>query len=269
MTHTASTAAREASDHPALETLARAGFAVNGFLHLVIAWITLRIAIGWGGSADQSGALEAVRDAPLGGVLLWVGVAGYAGLALWQVLDALVGYHPGASAEGHAERAKDLGKGLVYSALAWTTWQFASGGSTDSGESTADFTKTLMGMPWGQALVFVVGLAVLGVGGYHVWKGATQKFLEDLAGNAGGDLGKAVVLAGTVGYAAKGAALGVVGLLFCYAAWTTDPEEATGLDGALKALSGTAAGTVLLLVIAAGFVAYGLYSFARARYARL
>jgi hypothetical protein len=269
MTHTASSAAHEVSDHPALETLARAGYAVNGLLHLVIAWIAIRVAMGLGGEADQGGALEAVRDAPAGEVLLWVGVLGYAGLALWQVLEAALGFHPGASTETLADRAKDLGKGVVYGALAWTTYQFATGGSSDSGETTSDVTASLMGAPMGQALVFALGLAVIGVGGYHVWKGATQKFLEDLRGNAGGDLGRAVVLAGTAGYIAKGVALGVVGFLFCVAAWTTDPEEATGLDGALKAMSGNPVGTTLLVVIAIGFVAYGLYSFARARYARL
>ncbi len=153
--------------------------------------------------------------------------------------------------------------------LAWTTWRFAAGGSTDSGESTADFTTALMGAPLGQVLVAGVGVAVLGVAGYHAWKGLSRGFLDDLDDNADGNLGRAVIIAGFAGYLGKALALAIVGALFGWAAWTTDPREASGLDGAAQTLSGSSGGAVTLALIAAGFVAYGLYSFARARYARL
>ncbi len=249
--------------------LARAGYAVNGLLHLLIAAIVVRIVIGQGGEADQSGALQAVAGAPLGEVMLWIGTVGYTGLAIWQVLDAVTGYRRGGKAASVADRVKDAAKAGVYAVLAWTTWRFASGGSTDSGESTADFTTALMGAPLGQALVAGVGLAVLGVAGYHAWKGLSRNFLDDLEDNADGGLGRAVITAGVAGYLAKGLALAIVGALFGWAAWTTDPQEATGLDGAAQALSGSPGGGVTLILIAVGFVAYGLYSFARARYARL
>ncbi len=269
MTHTAAEVASDVSDHPALEMLARAGYAVNGLLHLLIAAIVGGIVVGQGGEADQSGALQAVAEAPLGGIMLWIGTVGYVGLAIWQVLDAVTGYRPGRDAATVADRAKDVAKAGVYAVLAWTTWRFASGGSTDSGQSTADFTTTLMGAPWGQALVAAVAIAVLGVAGYHAWKGVTRGFLDDLEGNADGTLGRAVIVAGTAGYLGKALALAIVGALFGWAAWTTDPSDATGLDGAVQALSGNTGGAVTLSLIAVGFVAYGLYSFARARYARL
>ncbi|MDF3046872.1 MAG: putative Membrane protein, partial [Ornithinibacter sp.] len=48
-----------------------------------------------------------------------------------------------------------------------------------------------------------------------------------------------------------------------------NPEEAEGLDGALKTLNEQAFGPALLTLVAVGIAAYGIYSFARARYARL
>lgn len=262
-------AAEQVGDHPALETMARAGYAVNGLLHVMIAVIVFRIASGGGGEAEQSGALQAVAQAPFGQPLLWVGVVGYAGLTLWQILDAAVGYRPGGTASSVMDRAKDAGKAVVYAVLAWTTWRFASGGSTDSGESTADFTSALMGAPGGRLLVGAVGVSVIVVGGYHGWKGLTRAFMDDLDGNAKGRMGQAVIAAGVVGYAAKGVALTMVGVLFGWAAWTADPDDATGLDGAVQSVSGDTVGAVVLGVIAAGFAAYGLYSFARARFADL
>ena len=45
------------------------------------------------------------------------------------------------------------------------------------------------------------------------------------------------------------------------------PSEATGLDGALRNLLGAPGGPVLLVIIAVGLIAFGVYSFGRARHA--
>ncbi len=260
--------AQEVGEHPMLEKAARGGYAMNGVLHLVIAWLIVQIIIGSGGQASSSGALGQISEAPFGKLLLWIGAIGYAGLSLWQLLQAAVGPQEEGTS-GWAERAKELGKGIAYGALAFTTWKFASGGGSGGGDQTSDFTRTLMQAPLGQALVFALGLGVLAVAGYHVWKGATRGFLDDLEGNEGGDLGRAVIIAGMVGYIGKGIALGAIGVLFAVAAWTTDPEQAKGMDGALKILAGSPGGMTVLAIIAVGFLGYGLYSFARAKHADL
>lgn len=269
MTHDTRQAARAAGDHPLVDGLARVGYAVNGVLHLLIAWITGQIALGSSGEADQSGALAYVRDAPGGGLMLWVAVVGFAALALWQLLEAAVGAHGGDDKERAVSRGKAVAKGLVYLVLAFTSWQFARGGSSDSGESSADFTTSIMRAPAGAWVVVLVGLVIAAVGGYHVYKGATGKFLEDLKATASGDLGRGVVYAGKAGYIAKGAALVIVGGVFVTAALGQQPEDATGLDGAIKQLAEQPYGTVLLLLVAVGLAAFGIYSLARAKYARM
>lgn len=256
--------ARRVSGHPWLERLARVGFAGSGLIHLVIGWIALQVALGGSGQeADQSGALEAVRAAPLGAVLLWSCVVGFVALAVFQLLDGTMG---GGELK---DRAKALGKAVMYAALGVTAFTVARGGSSDSEQSTTEATQTLMSAPAGQVLVGLVGLGVAVVGGYHVYKGVSRKFLDDLTTTGGGQVGRGVELAGVVGYAAKGVALLVMGGLFVLAAWQRDPEEAASLDGALRTLAQQPAGTVLLLVVAVGLMLYGVYSFARARHADL
>ena len=44
-THDVKQAAAKASDHPALETAARVGYATSGLLHLLIGWIALQVAV--------------------------------------------------------------------------------------------------------------------------------------------------------------------------------------------------------------------------------
>jgi len=73
---------------------------------------------------------------------------------------------------------------------------------------------------------------------------------------------------GRAGYAAKGAALDVVGLLVIAAAVTYDPDKSRGLDAALKTLAGQPYGQWLLSALALGIACYGLYCLFWARYAR-
>jgi Domain of Unknown Function (DUF1206) len=103
------------------------------------------------------------------------------------------------------------------------------------------------------------------VGAYHVVKGATRKFLQDLTGHPG----VLATRAGVVGYIAKGIALAVVGILFMAAAAQNSATKATGLDGALRSLRAQPLGSWLLTAVALGIAAYGVYSFARAKYARV
>ena len=55
--------ADRATDSSAFENTARVGFAASGVLHLLLAYIVLRIALGGGGNADQSGALATLSVA--------------------------------------------------------------------------------------------------------------------------------------------------------------------------------------------------------------
>ncbi|MGC5583008.1 DUF1206 domain-containing protein [Ornithinimicrobium sp. W1665] len=256
--------ARRLADHPWLRRLARAGFAASGLIHLMIGWIAGRVALGGGGEADQDGALAALRSAPAGSVLLWACVVGFLALALWQVLDAAFG------GGDLSDRARAVGRGLLYGALGGTTFPFAAGGGGGGGEeASTGFTAALLQVPLGRVLVGLVGLAVVAAGVYHVYKGLRKTFLEDLHPTGHDALDRAVELTGTVGYAAKGVALTIVGGLFGLAALQADPDESSGLDGALKMVAAQPLGTALLLAVALGLVLYGVYSLLRARYADL
>ena len=258
-------AAREAGDHPALEMAARVGYAVSGLLHLLIGWLALQVA--WsnsGKSADQSGALASLAGNGLGQVALWVAVLGFFGLALWQVAEA-VGGSFGEGMDAWAGRGKAIAKAVVYLVLGWTTLGFARGKQSSSKQQTVDFTASMLQSTAGRVLVVVIGLVIVGVGVYHVHKGATKRFLRDLAENPG----TFATRAGQIGYIAKGIALAIVGLLFVVAGVTRRARTAGGLDTALHTLREQPMGPVLLTVVAIGLVAYGVYSFARARYARV
>jgi len=258
-------AANKVESHPALQTGARVGYAVSGVLHLLIGWIGLQIA--WsasGTSADQSGALQSLAGNGLGRLTLWLAVLGFLSLGLWQLANTLTS-KPAKDASTWAFRVKGGAKVVLYLALAWTSFSVARGRPGSSKEQSTDFTASLLQHSGGRLAVAVIGLVVIGVGGYHVHKGWTRKFLQDLRENPG----VIATRAGILGYIAKGVALGVVGALFVAAAAQNSSRKATGLDGALRSLREQPAGQWLLTAVALGLAAYGLYSFARARYARV
>lgn len=267
----ARSAAHGLSDSRGFQLVARAGYAVSGVLHIVIGWIAVRIALAGGSgdsqSADQTGALAEIKETSWGPAFLWFAVVALVALALWQATEAVVGGRGGDSSKEKAARAKSAAKAVVYLALAGLALGVATGESGGGGGET--LTQSLMSSTPGKLLVAAVGVAIVVVGGYHVYKGATKKFQEDLVGGPRGQLGRGVIVAGVTGYAAKGVALVVVGGLAVVGAVQADPEKASGLDVALKSLAELPYGKVLLVLVGAGFVAYGVYSFARARYARM
>lgn len=251
-----------------LEMLARFGYLGSGVVHLLIAWIAVRVAVGGSGDADESGALEQLGSSTGGSVLLWVCVAGFAALALWHLIEAVVP-HQGEAKEQLVDRGKPIGKVGVYGALGFTAVRAVLGQGADGGETASAATQTLMSAPAGRLLVGVLGLVVLGIGAYHVFKGVTRRFLEDLSRGGSREVSGTVTVLGIIGYTAKGVALGIVGILFVVAALQADPSQPTGMDAALKSLRDQPMGEMLLLAVAIGLAGYGLYSFARARHAAM
>ncbi len=254
MTGNVQSAASRAGDHPLLEAGARLGYAASGVLHLLLAWVTAQLAWTSGGEqADQQGALAQLQGNALGTALLWVLLAGFVLLALWQLTEAV--------ARGEAsDRAKAAAKAVTSGVLAATTLTVLLRG--DGGGSSGS-TAGLLGSGPGRLLVGLAGVGVVAVGGYHVVKGWREWFLDDLESRPS----PWVRHAGRVGYAGKGGALAVVGVLLVVAAVQADPDKAEGLDAALHALAGLPFGAVLLTLVALGFAAYGVYAFGRARHA--
>lgn len=260
-------AARKASASPLLKGLARAGYAASGLVHVLLGILAIQVALGGGGESDQSGAMSRLASLPAGAVLLWIVVVGLFALGLWFLVEAVLG--EGSSADKRWKRTlSSLGKAIPYLALAVTALRFALGGSSSSSDSTQSASASVLSLPGGQLLLALIGLIAIGIGGYFVYRGAARKFRKDLRiPDSGAE--RPVLILGTVGYIAKGVAVAVVGILFVVAAFTLDPEQASGLDGALKSLVSLPFGVAILVAVGVGLIAYGLYNFARARYAKI
>lgn len=267
--NSSSTAGRVAQNS-IFEHFARAGFVVSGIVHLIIGYIAIRLALGGAaGTADQSGAMTELAAKPGGVVALWVGVVAFAIMGLWRLAEAALGSSSRPDADSKKsevlDRVKAFALAVVYFAFAYSAFGFARGSGKSSSGQSAGITARLMQTTAGTIALVAGALVIIAVGGYHVYKGVSQSFLEDLEGATS----PLVRRLGTVGYIAKGLAIAAVGLLVILAVSQSEPDKASGLDGAFKTVGAQPYGVALLIVAGVGIITYGLYSFAMARYAKM
>lgn len=256
--------AAQVAQNGVFEKIARAGFLVSGILHLIIGYLAIRIALGDGGTADHSGALAALAARPGGTFALWLAAAALLTLGLWRLIETVLGRvtdRDSQDSPGGMQRAKTFGVAVVYLGFAYSAFGFAHGAGRSSGEQSSTISARLMQSSAGTIALVACGIGVFAVGGYHVYKGASRKFVEDLNGRSG----KLVRRLGVSGYVGKGTVIATAGVLVVVAASHSDPNKVTGLDGALKTLGSQPYGVGLLIAAGAGIITYGLYSFVLAR----
>lgn len=258
-------AGRRAEHSDAVDHAARIGLVAYGVVHLLIAWIAVRIALGRGGNASSRGALHELARQPFGHALLLALAIGLFLLVVWRLVDGVFGHreHDGAALWGR--RALDIGKAVIYGGIGVSALRIAAGGSSTS--HTRSWTARLMDLPAGQVVVGLVGLGVAVYGGAMVWRGATGRVAKQLdAEGRSGESGRVYRLLGGFGSAAKGIAFLVVAALFCYAAITHDAHRSGGLDIALHKVLHQPFGPWLLGLVALGIGCYGLFCLVRARH---
>ena len=273
VTARAGVAGRQAANSRALEIAARAGFIARGAIYLLIGVIAVQVALGHGGQADRGGAISQIADKSYGIFVLWLLVAGFAGLALWRFSEAAFGA-VGPNGHKKSERLKSFARGVLYSVFFVSTLQLVLGASTSAtangNTQSRDMTARVMAHSGGRVVVGLIGAVILVIGIALAREGWTKTFLTkmDLSGAPAGTRALVEKL-GLLGGVARGAVISLVGVFFIIAAVRFSPSKAEGIDGALRAFAHTPAGPLLLIPVALGLIAFGLFSWCEARWRRV
>jgi hypothetical protein len=251
--------------------MSRVGLVARGLLYLLIGWLALQVAFGGGGKeADRKGALQAVADKPGGPVVLWLMVAGFAALALWQFAEAVYG-RPISGGDKPVQRLLSGVRGVMYAAGCAGTLGFLFGHhGTSSDQQSKTLTARVMGEPGGRWVVLAIAAGFVVWGAVVIVNAVRRAFLDELKTAEMSDAARRFVQPfGIVGNTARGLVGLAVGAFLAYAAITFDPEKAHGLDGALREFADTPAGAWGLAAVAAGVLTFGLYSFCEARWRKV
>jgi hypothetical protein len=115
----------------------------------------------------------------------------------------------------------------------------------------------------GRWAVGAVGAVIIAVGLYRADKGRTQDVTDEMS-LVGMSARRRVWVRrlGAVGEIGRGLALGLIGYFVLMSAITYEPEQATGLDGALRRAASHGFTRALVPLVAFGFVCYGVFCLA-------
>jgi hypothetical protein len=278
--HDAETALRQTlrwlGDAPlgALTQLAcRFGYAARGFVYLSIGVIAVLAAVELVPEAEGSmGALRAWAEWPLGYVLLWITGLGLYGFAGWRLLQSVFDAdRQGREMKAILSRIGQAISGFVYGGLGYSVF-----GALDALEDLAEpddrdaeqaAAQQALSMPGGVWLIVAVGVFIMAAGLANMVKAARGNLDERLV--CEDRLSQAAGLVGRIGYGARGLAFLVAGGMLARAGLSAQAEDAAGLGDALQALERAPFGSPLLVLVALGLIAFGLFALMEARYRRI
>jgi hypothetical protein len=265
--------AQSALNSPWVERLARLGFAARGAVYALVGLLAVQTAMGarGGRNTDTRGVLQVVAEKSE--ALIWLLAVGLFGYALWRIVQGITDpERKGSDPKGLAQRAGQIGIGLIYGGLAWAAVKAAmgAGASASGGGSQAQWTAKLMSAPLGRWLVAAVGIGIIASGCHQIWRGWTEKFKKHLKlQEMNPEEQRMAINTGKLGMIARGIVFLLSGWFVLQAALRFDPSQARGLSGALDALARQPHGQILLGLVALGLICFGAYSILLARYRRI
>jgi hypothetical protein len=256
------------SDAPGqvVDVLGRIGLVGYGVVHLLVAWLALAVAFGIPDDPpDAQGAVATIADTPGGTLALGMGAFCLLAFALWQITAAAIGFRWVRGGERVRKRAGAVAKSIATGSLAVLVVDSLVAHGRQSTTSAQSLAAALLALPAGRFLLGAVACVILVLAGTMTYTGVRRTFMGDLDLRRVNDLTRrAIEVLGMAGTLSRALALAVVGLLAGGAALFEDPNRAGGLDTALRALGSTALGASLLVVVAVGFAAFGLFCVADA-----
>jgi len=254
--------------------LARFGFAAKGVVYIIIGSLAAFAAFGSGGkTTDSRGAFEEILSQSYGKYLLGAVAVGLIGYAIWRFVQAVKDTeNKGSGAKGIAIRFGYFFIGLIHASLAFSAAKLVmgSGGGSKGDSQSKEWTAFLLEQSFGQLIVAAIGIGFLIYAVYQFYKAYTSKFREKLiTSEMSNQTENFAIRFGQFGLSARGVVFGIIGVFLIMAAMNSNPNEARGLSGALRALEQQTYGQILLGTVAIGLIAYGLFMFVMARYRRM
>jgi hypothetical protein len=247
-----------------MEAFRRVAYSSRAIIYTLMGFFTLLVATGHnpGHSTDSKGVFRELLEHQFGTVLLIVlaiGLFCYAAFRLLQVLK-----------KPNDKTSKIIKKlGYVFGALAHASLGvyalnlifYFSKLKSNTEDSLAHKILTL---PFGQVFMFVIALIIIAFGVSQLVIAYQEKFLKTMS--IPWPQKKWLVPLCKFGLAARGVVFAIIGWFFLRAASHANSVEAGGIGQAWQALLQLPYGNLLTIIVAFGFIAFGLYGFTEAAY---
>ena len=246
------------------KNFARLGMAAKGAVYSLIGVLTALAAFGQGGQqTGGKGALQYLAQQSYGQILLVIlglGLLGYVFWRMYQVFANPKGFDD--DAKGYGKRVAFFISGLIYAGFSFYAFKLAFGSSSGS---SGGMMGSLMSGSNGDTIAIIVGIGMAIKAIYDLYRAYSNKFREEVE-EAGMDrkAQKTLINAGKVGHTARGAVIGLMAYLTLRSGLSSGNKISTTTD-AFSYIQNEF-GSVVLGIVAIGFVAYGVYMFIKAKY---
>jgi Domain of Unknown Function (DUF1206) len=115
----------------------------------------------------------------------------------------------------------------------------------------------------------LVGLGVIGMAVYQFYVALNRRFTINLQPERMSHrIRRSALVCGVAGHAGRGIAFFIVGMFLVYAGWYVEEIEASSLGDIIRMLEVQPFGVWILITIATGLMAYGLFLLSVAWYLR-
>lgn len=266
-------AVKSAAANPQIELLERLGYLVRGVLYAVMGFLALGIALAQSGgkATSLSGSLVWLIGNPFGTLVLIVTIIGLGAYSLWGIIRAIYDpLHRGRDAKGITARIGFVTSAVSYAAIAFFALQILAGQGGASTDRTQTTVSSILMNPAGGVITFVLGLISLVIGIGQFIEAYRAIFKSDLKATEMSQSERDIAIGlGRFGMASRGVAFLLIGWSLIQAGLHHNSSDAHGYGGAFIFLLAQPYGRWLVGIIALGFVALGLHSFACARWVRL
>ncbi|WP_128253600.1 DUF1206 domain-containing protein [Falsirhodobacter deserti] len=241
----------------------QAGYLGRGLVYLSVAGVSLYSIWRGGQAQDTSSALGWLENTWGGGVILFLILLGMLAYALWRLVDAAFDLEDyGSDGKGIVARLGMLVTGGVHLGIGAVAFSLLfGGGSSGEGSSIPRYVGAVMQWPGGRWIIGIVALLILGAGVYYFWKGWKNEYRKHLRASRFTNRWNPILKAGLM---AHGVVIGVIGLLFLFAAWQADPQAAGGVGEAFSWLSKQVYGQILVISVCIGLVGFAIFCFVNA-----
>lgn len=263
---------------PGVEKLARAGYFAKGVVYTLVGVLGIQAALGQktGEQATSTGALQTIVEEPLGKFFLVVIAVGLVGYAIWKLVQAVLdpeNHEDESTLERLVRRIFYAVSGILHGYLAWRAFAILSGseaGEQSSASGAEEKASTLLSEPAGAVLLGFGALLILGYGLYELYQAWKIRFDERFAlEEVSPGWRKWVITLSRIGTGARGVVFSLIGFYLLQAAIQGDPDQAIGIEGALKKMENWGGGPWLAVAVAAGLLMYGVFVFLKGRYRRI
>ena len=274
--------AEEVAASPWGDRLARVGLTARGVVYLGLAYLIARIAAGaLGGAGSKPASGPGVADAlvtePGGRVVVAILAVGLALYAMFSLLDAIL-HHDDESNAGKrwGLRALSLWGVLLYGVFAAYSAHLAV--SSKAGQHSASksskqqrhWSAVVLGWPVGWLWLAIAAVVLFVISGFLLRRALRRSFAPRLHRQRMTLFAwRLAMTLGVVGLVGRTLVFGTVGGFILTAAVEDNPSDGQGVDGAVRQLAHTAAGTAFLWLLAVLLATFALYLFVEMRYRRV